>query len=225
MADAADLSAWSAVDGYIADSLLDADPALEAALARNAAEGLPAIDVSPAQGRFLQELAGLIGARRILEVGTLGGYSGICLARALPPDGRLISLEIDPRHAGVARANIAHAGLGDRVEVRLGPALQSLAAMERDVEGPFDLVFIDADKPNNAAYFAQALRLARPGAAILIDNVIRGGRVLESHGRDANVRGARAAFAAVAEASGCLATALQMVGVKGWDGLIIVQAR
>ncbi|MDE2357309.1 MAG: O-methyltransferase [Alphaproteobacteria bacterium] len=216
--------AWSAVDGFIADRLLGLDAALETALARNAAEGLPAIDVSPAQGRFLQVLAALIGARRILEVGALGGYSAICLARALPPDGRLISLEIDPRHARTARANIAHAGLSDRIEVRLGPALDSLTAMSRDGDGPFDLVFIDADKPNNAAYFAQALRLARPGAAILIDNVIRGGRVLESDGRDANVAGARAAFAAVAEACGGLATALQTVGVKGWDGLIIARA-
>lgn len=184
-----------AVDAYVAERLLPPDPALEAALQANRRAGLPPIDVSPAQGRFLNLLVRIAGARRILEIGTLGGYSTIELARALPADGgRLVSLEFDPRHAEVARANLANAGLADRTEVRVGPALQSLPALEAEGFGPVDLVFIDAGKPNNAAYMDWALRLSRPGTIIVVDNVIRGGGVLDASGRDANVHGARAAF-------------------------------
>jgi predicted O-methyltransferase YrrM len=181
---------WQEVDAFIEGRLVPADPALEAALAANAAAGLPAIDVAPTQGKLLNILARMVGARRILEIGTLGGYSTIWLARALPVDGRLITLEAEPRHAAVARENIARAGLGDRVEVRLGPALDSLPRLE----GPFDFVFIDADKPRNPDYLDWAVRLSRPGTVIVCDNVVRGGRIADAENRDAALVGTRALF-------------------------------
>ena len=181
---------WSAVDGYIADRLLGDDPALSAALAANAAGGLPDIDVSPAQGRMLHLFARMAGARRILEVGTLGGYSTIELARALPADGELVTLEIEPHHADVARRNIAAAGLADRVRVITGPALDSLATLT----GPFDFVFIDADKQNNPAYVDHAIRLSRPGTTIIVDNVIREGGVLDAASDDERIQGTRRLF-------------------------------
>lgn len=209
--------AWSAVDRYIADRLLGDDAALAATLAANAAGGLPDIDVSPAQGRMLHLFARMAGARRILEVGTLGGYSTIELARALPADGELVSLEIDPHHAEVARANIAAAGLSDRVTVMTGPALESLAALD----GTFDFVFIDADKQNNAAYVGHAIRLSRPGTTIVVDNVIREGGVLDAASGDERIRGTRELFDAVGAEKRLTATAVQTVGVKKWDGFLI----
>lgn len=208
---------WTAVDGYIADRLLGDEPALAAALAGNAAAGLPDIDVSPAQGRMLHLFVRLTGARRVLEIGTLGGYSAIELARALPEGGRLVTLEVDPHHAATAQANIARAGLGDRVEVRVGPAADTLPILD----GPFDLIFIDADKPSNVAYLREALRLSRPGTTIIVDNVIREGGVLDPNSADDRIRGTRALFDAVAAEPRLTATAIQTVGVKKWDGFVL----
>lgn len=213
---------WSAVDSYISDRLLaEADPVLEAILRANAAAGLPAIDVSPAQGKFLHLLVRIVGARRILEIGTLGGYSTVWMASALPPDGHLISLEYAERHAAVARENIARAGLLERVEVRQGAALDLLP----DVPGPFDLVFIDADKPNNPGYLDWAVRLSRPGSVIVLDNVVRDGKVTDASSEDRNVRGSRAAFDYVHDHPRLDATALQTVGLKGYDGFALALVR
>ena len=209
--------AWTRVDAYIADGLIPPDPALDAALAANAAAGLPAIDVSPAQGKLLHILARMVGARRILEIGTLGGYSTIWLARALPPGGRLVTLEADPAHAEVARSNIARAGLADRVELHLGPALGTLPRLA----GPFDMVFIDADKPSNPDYLAWALKLARPGSVIVCDNVIRDGRIADAASRDAAIVGTRRMFDMIAAEPRLTGTAIQTVGAKGWDGFAI----
>jgi len=212
---------WDRVDDYIARHLLGSDPALEAALAANAAGGLPAIDVSAPQGKMLHLFARMAGARRILEVGTLGGYSTIWLARALPEDGRLVTLELEPHHAEVARANIARAGLADRVDVRVGPAIESLDAMIAAGEGAFDLVFIDADKPSNTAYLTAALALTRPGSTIVVDNVVREGGVLDAGSDDPRVQGTRALFEAVAAEPRLSATAVQTVGTKTWDGFLL----
>ena len=212
---------WSAVDAFIADRLLGDDPALSAALAANAAGGLPDIDVSPAQGRMLHLFARMAGARRILEIGTLGGYSTIELARALPADGELISLEIDPHHADVARNNVAKAGLGDRVDIRTGPALDSLQAMIAANEAPFDFVFIDADKQNNPAYVRAALAMSRPGTTIVVDNVIREGGVLDAASGDERIQGTRRLFEEVGREPRLTATAVQTVGIKKWDGFLI----
>lgn len=212
---------WGAVDAFIANRLLGDDPALSATLAANAAGGLPDIDVSPAQGRMLHLLARMAGARRVLEIGTLGGYSTIELARALPADGRLISLEIDPHHADVARGNVAKAGLGDRVDIRTGPALDSLQAMIAANDGPFDFVFIDADKQNNAAYVRAALAMSRPGTTIVVDNVIREGGVLDAASGDERILGTRELFDTVGTEKRLTATAVQTVGVKKWDGFLI----
>ena len=210
---------WTAVDDYIAGHLLRDDPVLMAALAANAAAGLPPIDVSAAQGKMLHLLARMAGARRILEIGTLGGYSTIWLARALPDDGRLVSLELEPAHAAVARTNVARAGLADRVEIRVGPAIDTLAAMTG--EAPFDFIFIDADKPNNVAYLTAAIGLARPGTTIIVDNVIRDGGVLDGKSTDPSIRGTRALFEAIAAHPRIDATAVQTVGAKQWDGFIL----
>jgi len=208
---------WTAVDDYFDGALTPADPALSAALQASAAGALPAIQVTAAQGKQLQLLARAIRARRILEVGTLGGYSTIWLARALPPDGELITLEVDPHHADVARRNLANAGLTDRVEVRVGPALETLP----ELAGPFDFAFIDADKPNNAGYFAHALRLSRPGALIVVDNVVRDGAVVDARTGDAAVQGTRRLVEAVAAEPRVSATAIQTVGAKGYDGYLL----
>jgi predicted O-methyltransferase YrrM len=212
---------WTAVDEYLKERLVGEDEALSAALADSAAAGLPAINVAPNQGKLLNLLARLRGARRILEVGTLGGYSTIWLARALPADGRVVTLEINPRHAEVAEANLRRAGVADRVEILGGPALETLARLEREGKGPFDLAFIDADKPNNPHYFDWALRLARSGSLIIVDNVIRNGAVADAHSRDANVLGARQLFDRIAAEPRVSATALQTVGIKGYDGIAI----
>jgi len=211
---------WAEVDDYIEDCLLPADPALDGALARNHAEGLPAIDVSPAQGKLLHLLARMSGARNILEIGTLGGYSTIWLARALPAGGKVVTLEREPRHAEVARANLEKAGLSHLVDVRLGPALDTLAALEADEAGPFDFIFIDADKPNNPHYLSWAMKLSRPGTVIVFDNVIREGAVLDRNG-DANVKGVRATLASIGAGKRLEGTAIQTVGAKGYDGFAI----
>ena len=209
---------WQRVDGYLAGLLIGRDEALDAALAANAAAGLPAIDVSPLQGKLLYILARIAGARRILEIGTLGGYSTIWLARALPEGGRLVTLEAEPRHAEVARGNIARAGLADRVELVLGPALDTLPTHPA---GPFDLVFIDADKRRNPDYLAWALRLARPGAVIVCDNVIRDGAITDASSGYLGVVGTRRFLDQLAADRRLTATTVQTVGAKGWDGFAI----
>ena len=214
---------WDRVDAYFEDVLGLADEPLSAALAATAAAGMPAIAVSPAQGKLLHLLARTLGARRILEVGTLGGYSAIWLARALPEGGRLVTLEIDSRHAEVARANLERAGLGAKVEVRVGPALETLPRLAREGAGPFDLSFIDADKASNADYLGWALELSRDGSLIVIDNVVRGGAVADGGSADANVLGVRRALERLASDPRLDATALQTVGVKGYDGLAIAR--
>jgi predicted O-methyltransferase YrrM len=208
---------WKRTDDYIVGRLIPSDPALDAALAANAAAGLPTIDVSPTEGRLLHILARLAGARTILEIGTLGGYSTIHLARALPEGGRLVTLEALPKHAEVARANIAAAGLADRVELIVGPAL----AMLPTLEGPFDFVFIDADKESNADYLDWALKLARPGTVIVCDNVVCDGRVVDAADRSPAIVGTRRFFDRLGAERRLVATAIQTVGLKGWDGFAI----
>jgi len=218
----ADQGLWTAVDSYIADLFLAPDPVLEAALASCAAAGLPAISVSPTQGKLLHLLARAQGARRILEIGTLGGYSTIWLARALPPDGRLISLEIDPKHAEVARANLARAGLANVVEIRLGSALDTLRQLVSEGRGPFDLIFIDADKPGYADYLKWSLKLARQGTLIIADNVVRKGEVADPKSTDENVQGIRKFNEALAAEKRVTTTVIQTVGSKGYDGLALI---
>ncbi|SHK26383.1 Predicted O-methyltransferase YrrM [Pseudonocardia thermophila] len=214
---------WTTVDRYWTEQLHDADPVLDAALAANAAAGLPAIDVSPAQGKLLHLLARQARARRILEIGTLGGYSTIWLARALPPDGILVTCELNPHHAEVATANLARAGLADRVDVRIGPALDTLVALPADE--PFDVAFVDADKPSNTDYFRQCLRLVRPGGTIVVDNVVRGGAIVDADSTDRNVLGTRQLAEAVAAEERVDATVIQTVGSKGYDGFLLALVR
>jgi predicted O-methyltransferase YrrM len=209
---------WAAVDDYLVEALLEADPVLDAALADSDAAGLPQIAVAPNQGKLLMLLAQTCGARRILEIGTLGGYSAIWLARALPADGRLVSLEYDPRHAEVARKNLARAGFAGRAEVRVGRGVDLLP----QVEGPIDFTFIDADKASNPDYFEGALRLSRAGSLIVVDNVVRGGAVTDPNG-DANVQGIRRMNAMIAAEPRVTATAVQTVGSKGWDGFCLIR--
>ena len=212
---------WTAVDNYFNDLLIPADPALDAALQATAAAGMPAISVTPNQGRLLQILALSVGARAILEIGTLGGYSTIWLARALPDGGRLITLEASPRHAEVASANIARAGLAEIVEVRLGKAIDTLPKLADEGRGPFDLVFIDADKASTADYFAWALKLTRRGSLIVVDNVVRNGAVIDANSTDVSVQGVRRFNDVLAAEPRVTATMLQTVGSKGYDGLAI----
>jgi predicted O-methyltransferase YrrM len=212
---------WTAVDRYLGDLLVSADPAVETALTASAAAGLPAINVSPVQGKLLHLLARAIGARNVLEIGTLGGYSTIWLARALPDGGRLISLEADAKHAEVASANITRAGLENKVEVRLGLALDLLPSLAAEIREPFDFVFIDADKPNNAAYFDWALKLSRPGSIIVVDNVVRDGDVIDAVSDSPTVQGVRRFLERLAVEPRVSATAIQTVGTKGYDGFAI----
>src|SRR5215207_8965312 len=212
---------WTAVDRYLGDLLVSADPALEASLAASAAAGLPAINVSPVQGKLLHLLARAIGARNVLEIGTLGGYSTIWLARALPDGGRLISLEADAKHAEVAGANIARADLENKVEVRLGLALDLLPGLAAERKEPFDFVFIDADKPNNAAYFDWALKLSRPGSIIVVDNVVRDGDVIDAVSDSPTVQGVRRFLERLAAEPRVSATAIQTVGTKGYDAFVV----
>ena len=214
---------WTAVDRYITDLLVPGDDALDAATAAIERAGLPPISVSAPQGKLLHVLALAVGARRILEVGTLGGYSTIWLARALPPGGRLVTLELDPHHAEVAAANVARAGLSDAVELRLGPALETLPALAAEGYGPFDLAFIDADKASNADYYEWALRLGRVGTTVVVDNVVRDGRVADPSCDDPDVRGVRRFNELVARDPRVVATEIQTVGAKGYDGFALVQ--
>jgi len=232
MADTTDRAAdtqerWTAVDRYITDLLVPEDAALEAALRDSAAAGLPPIAVTPNQGKLLGLLARVQGARAILELGTLGGYSTIWLARALPAGGRLVTLEAEAEYAELARANIARAGLAESVELRVGPALQTLPQLVAEGAGPFDLIFVDADKKNNPGYFEWSLKLSRPGTLIIVDNVVRDGRIIDADAYgpatgDENIKGIRRFFELVAGEHGVDATAIQMVGSKGYDGFALM---
>ncbi|AYA26083.1 Predicted O-methyltransferase YrrM [Rhodococcus rhodochrous J3] len=210
---------WSATDHYLTDVLIGDDPALTSALEANAAAELPPIDVSAPQGKFLHLLARIRGARRVLEIGTLGGYSTIWLARAVGESGRVVTLEYEPKHAEVARANLDRAGVGDRVDIRVGPALDSLPGLVD--EDPFDLVFIDADKENNSNYVRAALGLSQPGTVIVVDNVVRAGAVVDPDSDDERVRASRDVLELLAREPRLDATALQTVGTKGWDGFAL----
>jgi predicted O-methyltransferase YrrM len=214
-------STWSEVDEYFADRLAPSDAALAAALADSTAAGLPPISVTASQGKFLQLLVQIRKAQRILEIGTLGGYSTIWMARALPKDGRVITLEIDQNHAAVAHRNIERAGFRGVVEIRVAPAADSLAQMKRDRVDPFDLVFIDADKASTAEYYEAAVELSRPGSLIVIDNVARHGHVIEADSEDADVIGMRRAIDRIAKDQRVSATAIQTVSSKGYDGFIL----
>lgn len=214
-------SQWHEVDRYFVDRLSPNDAALDAALSTNAAAKLPAIDVAPNQGKLLQILAQMQGAQTILEIGTLGGYSTIWLARALPPEGRLVTLEVSAKHAKLAKENIARAGLNDRVEVRQGQALDTLPKLEAEGYGPFDFIFIDADKTNNSNYLAWALKLSRKGSAIVLDNVVRQGKIIEVDSTNRSVLGTQKAIDWLANEPRVSATAIQTVGSKGYDGFAI----
>ena len=210
---------WTAVDAYLDATLVREDEALRSAVRDSAAAGLPSIAVTPSQGKLLHQLALLVGARRILEVGTLGGYSAIWMARALPPDGKLVTIEIEAKHADVAQKNFVRAGVADRIELRRGRALEELPRIVADGLGPFDLAFIDADKESNPDYFDWALKLSRRGSLIVIDNVVRDGTVLETDSLDPSFLGVRRLFERMAREPRVSTTAIQTVGAKGWDGL------
>ena len=208
---------WTAVDHYISGALLQPDAALDAAVEASDAAGLPDIAVAPNQGKLLWLLARMQGAKRILEIGTLGGYSTIWLARALPPGGKLVTLEYDPKHASVARENVARAGLAEIVEMHTGRALDLLPSLS----GPFDFFFIDADKASNADYFRWALKLSHRGSVIVVDNVVRDGEVIDADSADHGVAGTRKLMDYLATEPRVSATAIQTVGVKGYDGLVV----
>jgi len=209
---------WTAVDRYFTEQLSLSDAVLDAALAANKAAELPSIDVAPNQGKLLQLFARMIGARRILEIGTLGGYSTIWMARALTTGGRLITLEFSPKHAEIARANIERAGLTEFVEIRVGAALETLPKIQAEMKEPFDLIFIDADKPNNSEYLRWAIKFSRPGTLIIVDNVVRDGGVIDAESTDKDMQGARLLFESLGAEPRLSATALQTVGSKGYDG-------
>jgi predicted O-methyltransferase YrrM len=213
---------WTAVDSYINDVTVAQDDALEAASAAAIAAQLPPISVTPAYGKLLHLLARALGATRVLEIGTLAGYSTIWFARALPADGRLITLEYDPKHADVARANLERAGLSSKVDIRVGKALDSLPQLATEKKGPFDLFFIDADKQNIPTYFESALKLSRPGTVIVVDNVVRDGAVVDAESTDASVQGVRRFVEQLAADSRASGTAIQTVGLKGYDGFAVV---
>jgi predicted O-methyltransferase YrrM len=213
---------WTEVDAYVEDLLVREDDALRAAVEESAAAGLPAIAVSPSQGKMLHLLVRVQGASSVLEMGTLGGYSTIWLARALPADGRLVTLEVEPRYAAVAAANIARAGIADRVEQRVGPALDSLRELVGEGAGPFDFIFIDADKSGTPGYFELALELSRPGTVIITDNVVRGGGLIDPANDDPGVEGMRRFHELLAAAPGATGTTIQTVGRKGYDGFTLV---
>jgi predicted O-methyltransferase YrrM len=214
---------WTAVDSYLGERLLTPDPMLDAALADSAAAGLPAISVTPTQGKMLYLFARMLGARRILEIGTLGAYSTIWLARGMVEGGRLVTMEIDPKHADVARRNLERARLTDCVEIRLGPAAESLEQMIADRVAPFDLTFIDADKASIDRYFTSSLQLSRPGALIVIDNVVLNGAVIEEPAKDANIAGVQRLAELLRSERRVEATAIQTVGGKGYDGFALAR--
>ncbi|RZS29635.1 putative O-methyltransferase YrrM [Herbihabitans rhizosphaerae] len=212
---------WNTVDQYLTDTLVPADAALDEALRASEAAGLPAINVAPNQGKLLNLIALIRGASNILEIGTLGGYSTIWLGRALPADGQLITLEYDPKHAEVATANLQRAGLADKTEVRVGPALDTLPQLAAEGHGPFDLTFIDADKANIPEYFGWAVKLSRPGSVIIVDNVVRNGTVADPDSDDPAVLGVRRLHEEIKAEPKVTATAIQTVGSKGYDGFTI----
>ena len=212
---------WTAVDSYINELLIGKDAVLEQVLAASAAAGLPEIQVSPSQGKLLLLLAQMQKATRIFEIGTLGGYSTIWLARGIPAEGRVITLEAEPLHARVARSNFEVAGQAGKIELRLGPALESLPALAAEGREPFDLIFIDADKGGYSAYFAWALKLSRPGTVIIADNLVRDGEVVDERSTDASVKGVQAFNKVLAAESRVSATILQTVGSKGYDGFAL----
>ena len=216
-----DQETWTAVDRYLAKKLIPADPALDAAQAATAAANMPAISVSPTQGKLLELLAMTLRARSILEIGTLGGYSTIWLARGLAPGGRIVTLEKVPSHADVARANIARAGFADVVDLRVGSALDTLPQLAAEDREPFDLVFIDADKQNIPAYFDWAVTLAHPGSIIVVDNVVRDGDVINDETEDTATQGVRRFFERLSTSALVTSTAIQTVGVKGYDGFAV----
>lgn len=220
-----DQALFETIERYIEELFVPADPVLDAALADAEAAGLPAIQISPSHGKLLYLLAKLIGARRILEIGTLGAYSTIWLARALPADGQLITLESEPRHAKVASANLARAGLADRTQIRIGAALDTLPQLAAERAGPFDLVFIDADKGNYPGYLDWSIRLSRPGALIVADNVIREGKVLDPTRHDASAKGAAAFNQVLAQDDRVEALLLQQIGAKGHDGIALIRVK
>lgn len=220
-----DKESWDEVDHYFTRLLVAPDVALTSALRANAEAGLPPIDVSPAQGKFLMLLVQLTNARRVLEIGTLGGYSTIWMARGLPEGGRITTLESVPKHAEVAHGNLLRAGVIDRVEVRLGPAAETLAQLVSEGTKRFDLVFIDADKPRNAIYLQWAMMLTKPGSVIVCDNVVRGGRIMEKDRADESIVGTRAFLDEVAADPRLDATAIQTVGIKGWDGFALARVK
>ena len=217
-----DRDLWTRVDDYLSRTLVPDDAVLTQALAASDAAGLPAIQVTPNQGRFLQLLARSLGARAILELGTLGGYSTLWLARGLVPGGKVVTIEAEPRHAAVAQATFARAGLTDTISLRLGSALETLPKLVAERAGPFDLIFIDADKPSLPDYFTWSLRLARPGTVIVVDNVVRDGEVASAASADPSVQGVRRMNTLIAAEPRVLATALQTVGSKGYDGFAFV---
>jgi predicted O-methyltransferase YrrM len=212
---------WAAVDDFFTQHLHPADDALDAAMETSVAEGLPPISVTPPQGKLLHLLARICNARRILEIGTLGAYSTIWMARALPRDGKLITLEIDEHHAAVARRNLERAGLADRVEIRLGAASDTLATMSAEGEAPFDFVFVDADKASSDVYFDAALRLSRDGTVIVVDNVVRDGKVSDADSDDPDIQGIRRMTERLASEPRVTATAIQTVGGKSYDGFLL----
>lgn len=212
---------WAAVDSYFGELLARGDAALDSALAENAKAGLPPHDVSRLQGRFLEVMIRITAAKRVLEIGTLGGYSTIWFARAVGEGGKVVTLELNPRHADVARSNLMRAGVIDRVDLRVGRAGDLLPALASDGSAPFDLIFIDADKPSNPDYLAWALRLSRPGTVIIGDNVVRDGRVIDAASVDPNVQGVRRFAEMIAAEPRLCATAMQTVGAKGYDGFVL----
>ncbi|MEK4472008.1 O-methyltransferase [Paenibacillus sp. FSL R7-0048] len=212
---------WDKVDQYITERLIPQDVVLEEVLVTNQQAGLPPFDVSPSQGKFLNLLVQMKGARRILEIGTLGGYSTIWMARALPSDGQIVTLELDPIHAQVAKANLSLAEVDHLVELRVGDALVQLSQMKQEGVEPFDFIFIDADKPNNPNYLKWALQFSQPGTVILGDNVIREGEVINENSEDARVVGVREFYDLLAEEPRISATAIQTVGSKGYDGFVL----
>jgi predicted O-methyltransferase YrrM len=215
---------WSSVEEYFESRLLPSDPVLEAALEASVAAGLPSIQVSASQGKLLHLLALAHGSRRILEVGTLGGYSTLWLARALPSDGHLVTLELEPRHAEVARQNFARAGLAERIELHVGPALATLTRLQEEPVAPFDFVFIDADKPNNLGYVQAALEMSRAGTLIVVDNVVRKGAVIAKHRDDAG-EGVRRMTDWISREPRLSATVIQTVGDKGYDGFLLARVQ
>ena len=214
---------WSNVDEYITNLLVPSDEALSSALRASTEAGLPAINVAPNQGKLLSLLASIQGARNILEIGTLGGYSSIWLARALPADGRLVTLELDPKHAEVAASNLKRAGVAEQVSIRVGRAVETLAALAKEGLPPFDFVFIDADKQSIPEYFDWALKLSRVGSVIVVDNVVRKGAVVDATSTDVNVQGVRRFNERLAKTPNVSATSIQTVGSKGYDGFTLVR--